>query len=338
MKAQRLFEILYALAARDGREATLFGDSMPYAREALARGLCGDLFPELWFELPLAGEPWFDLHVLYAREHVRGGETFAGLGGAYADALAWFATSANTRQLALSFDSHTGCVDEPAVQLLLDRRGLDAPTGFLAAVGRSELADAYRSFVARMPSGWYACYSGVFPARADAAWVRVECIVGGDTQRAYAADAQVLREHLAQVGMGRVDDEVVSGVVELARSPFALELQFNVDADGAALPTLGASVRFQPDDVAGPDGLGAVGRVFAQAEARGLADGRWRELARTTFAKRVAAGDEYANIWCFPAFIKLRWRQGAAPDAKAYLMAGMWEPRPGDPGRGTQPR
>ena len=28
-------------------------------------------------------------------------------------------------------------------------------------------------------------------------------------------------------------------------------------------------------------------------------------------------------MYCFPAFIKLRWRNGAPVDAKTYLMAGV---------------
>ena len=31
---------------------------------------------------------------------------------------------------------------------------------------------------------------------------------------------------------------------------------------------------------------------------------------------------ESAVLYCFPAFIKLRWRAGEPADAKAYLVAG----------------
>ena len=97
MDGERLFGLAYALAARDGRDGALFGGSFPAAQEAFARGFVAGAFPELWFELPLAGEPWFDLHMLVARGDVREGAAYPGLGGAYADALAWFAGGGDAR-------------------------------------------------------------------------------------------------------------------------------------------------------------------------------------------------------------------------------------------------
>ncbi|MBR3317572.1 MAG: hypothetical protein IKG21_07140 [Atopobiaceae bacterium] len=321
MDCAKAFEIIYAFAACGGRDAKLFGDSMPYAREAFARGLCGDAFPEIWFELPLAGEPWFDLHTLVARGDVHRGDTYAGLGSPYTDALAWFATSGCTRQLALSFDSHTGAVTNPAVQLLLAGEDVLAPRAFLRAAGCGDLAQAYSAFVRSMPEEWYACYSGVFPSRGGADWVRIEAIAGGEAQKAYAMNPETLRAHLAQVGMSDVSDELLRKISELARTSFPLEFQFNVAPDGTALPVLGASVRFQPGDWLG-DARRSTEAVFRKAEDWGLADNRWQQLAQTAFAKRAALRGDVVHLWCFPAFLKLRWRDGLPLDAKAYLIAG----------------
>lgn len=317
-----LYDLIYALAARDGRDTVLFGKGATAAREAFARGLCGDVFPELWFELPLAEDPWFDMHMLVSREDMRGGEAFADLDGTYADVLAWFAQSEDTRQLALSFDSGSGDARHPAVQLLLDIGSMAVTQDFLSAVGRADLADSYRSFVERMPKGWYACYSGVFPARPDTGWVRVECIVGEEAQRSYADDPESLSAHLAQVGIGDVDGEMLSHTHELARSNFPLELQFDVGRDGHALPRLGTSVRFQPHDWTDSDASEHVEELLSKAEGWGLADDRWRHLRETAFAKRATLGKEAATLWCFPAFLKIRWREDNGLDAKAYLMAG----------------
>lgn len=322
IERERLYDLIYALAACDGRDAKLFGRGTSAAREAFARGLCGDAFPELWFEVPLAGDAWFDVHMLVSRESMRGDKAFAGLEGAYADALAWFTRSEGTRQLALSFDSSTGDASHPAVQLLLNTEGMATTQGFLSAVGRADLADPYQSFVDRMPKNWYACYSGVFPARPGAGWVRVECIVDEKAQRSYANGPESLSAHLAQVGIGDVDGKMLSHACELARSPFPLELQFDVGKDGHALPRLGASVRFQPQDWTDSGALEHVERLFLKAEEWGIADGRWRCLRETAFAMRTALGKEAVTLWCFPAFLKVRWRDGDGLDAKAYLMAG----------------
>ena len=60
-----------------------------------------------------------------------------------------------------------------------------------------------------------------------------------------------------------------------------------------------------------------------QAMAWGLVDERWHLLADTAFAKRLTYGSESALLYCFPAFLKLRWRDGEPLDAKAYLIAGI---------------
>ena len=254
--------------------------------------------------------------------------SFAGLGGAYADALAWFANSEDTRQLALSFDTGRGVVDKPAIQLLMERRNVDTACDFLAAAGRADLTDAYRSFMHAMPSAWYACYLGVFPARTSkdcevrANWLRVECIVGHELQHAYAQDAELLRAHLEQVGLLELGDTLIPRVQELARSSFPLEFQFDVDADGGAMPTFSASVRFSAKDWQSASQRAAIDQQWQRAQDWGLADDRWRQLASTVYANRVAFAGKSARLYCYPAFIKLRWRDGEPLGAKAYLVAG----------------
>lgn len=40
-----IYSIVYALAARDGREEALFGQCAPFARQAFERSLAADAFP-----------------------------------------------------------------------------------------------------------------------------------------------------------------------------------------------------------------------------------------------------------------------------------------------------
>ena len=329
MDRMMLFDMIYALAARDGREAALFGESAPLAREAFGRSLAGDYFPELWFELPLAGEPWFDLHALASREDLDASAAFdaASCGGA-SEAFRWFAAQGpGARQLALSWDVGPGDVVSPAVQLLKRADDEQMTCDFLAAAGAPDAASAYRAFAGRLPQGWFACYAGVFPGR-DIPFLRVECIPQPAQQRAYAADPALLEAHLCQAGLAATGDgALVERCQLLAGMPFQLEFQFDVTPEGVAGPTFAASVRFaQPP---GADGLeafdpeGAAGDLMRQVEAWGLADGRWRQLAGTAFAKRVEAAGESRLIYCYPAFLKLRWRGSEPLDAKAYLIAGV---------------
>ncbi len=323
---QTLFSILYALTALDGREAALFGKSAPLAREAFARSLACDTFPEVWFEIPLAGDPWFDLHLLVSRESLSPDMAFsADDTGGHPQVFSWFAQHDRVRQLALSWDVGKGNDATPAVQVLVSDYDPEVSCSFLRAAGREDLQDAYRAFRARIPEQWFACYTGAFPNR-ERDFVRVECIVGEQLQIAYAQDASLLEGHLRQAGVRELGETAVARCQELARSPFDLEFQFDVMPDGALGSTFGASVRFgcPPGEEGRPcfDPHGAAGELMEQVEAWGLADERWQLLADTAFATQVARGNNSCLLFDYPTFVKLRWRDGEPVDAKAYLLAG----------------
>ncbi len=323
-----LYDIIYALAAKDGRESALFGTCAPVAKEAFCRSLVGDTFPELWFELPLAGDPWFDLHSLVSHADIAGTNVrYAGHEGRYDDALTWFAScEEGVRQLAMSYDVSSGDIDCPAVQLLVDRRGSDVVGGFLGAVGRPEALDAWRTFCRNMPDSWYACYTGVFPGRvqrAFAPFLRMECIVNAAMRHEYVRNGPALAGHLRDVGGFWANDTLVVQCQQLVTSPFPFEFQFDVQEDGSAGPTLGASVRFHTADWMDAGARGSMAQLMDRVSSWGLADDRWRLLADMVYAKRVTLDDKAVSLYCYPAFLKLRWRDGAPLDAKAYLIAGV---------------
>lgn len=327
-----VYDMIYALTARDGREKILFGNSAAAGHEAFARSITGEVFPEMWFELPLLGEPWFDVHVPAEYYDVAGKQvSYPGQGGVYAKALEWFAAQPEhtVRQLFLSYDSSTGDLDHPAVQLLLNGPGTSVPHAFLEAVDRADLCDAYSTFVGRLPSSWYACYVGVFPARVGregSPWLRIEClVVSEERKRVYAEDAEALRKDLERTGLSCVNDELLEYIQAFARTSFDLEFQFNVDEQGRALPILGVSMRFVASTWTDGSNMLELACLMAQVQEWGLADDRWHALAQTIFAKRVSYKDESIKIYCFPAFVKFRWREGELLDAKSYLLIGADE-------------
>ena len=324
----QIYNIIYALAAKDGREERLFGTCAEPAYVALVHSLAGDAFPELWFEIPLLGDPWFDLHALTAREGLHPGMEFAPeTCGGFPEAFEWFASqNESVRQLALSWDVGSGSIDQPAVQLLLNRRDPRRTCDFLTAAGRPDAAPAYRAFYEKLPEAWFPCYSGVFPSRPDHN-LRVECVFERPLQQAYADDASLLERHLRQVGLDDLGDTIVPRCQALARTPFAMEFQFDVDEAGSATPVFSASLRFSTppgtDEWHCFDPNAHAGTLMRQVEEWGLADDRWHDLAGTIFAKRLARGDDQMTLYCYPAFLKLRWRDGNPVDAKSYLIAGV---------------
>lgn len=324
---QMLYDVLYALAACEGREAALFGASAPFAREAFSRSMACDAFPEVWFEIPLAGDPWFDLHLLASEENLSPDMMFhAADTGGHPAAFEWFAGQEGVRQLALSWDTGKGNLEAPAVQVLVAGGDPEVSRSFLRAIGRDDLQDAYSAFVGRIPDAWFACYTGAFPNRA-ADFVRVECIVDAQLQRAYAEDPALLEAHLRQAGIHRLGETAVPRCRALAQSPFRVEFQFDIMPDGQLGPVFGMSARFACPPGKGDwppfDPDGAAGDLMGLVESWGLADGRWRLLADTMFAKRASRNGASCVLFNYPAFVKLRWRDGEPLDAKAYLLAGL---------------
>ena len=321
------YNILYALAAKDGREDALFGSCAPLAQQAFGRSFAGEAFPEVWFEVPLAGDACFDLHVLTSREGLDFDPADADDARVFhPEVFEWFASRENgVRQLAMSHDLSQGRADSPAVQLLVSTRDAGVTCEFLQATGRADAVGPYRTFVERLPEGWFACYTGAFPGRQEMN-LRVECIPEQELQSAYAQDGSLLEAHLRQTGFDDWGDTIIPRCQELARMPFRLEFQFDVTPQGTAGTTIGASLRFDcPPGT--PDWLpfetrGAGGQLMQLVESWGLADERWRLLEDAAFAKRAAFQGESLTLFNFPAFVKLRWRDGEPLDAKAYFMAG----------------
>ncbi|MDO4806056.1 MAG: hypothetical protein Q4A07_02285 [Coriobacteriales bacterium] len=326
-----LYLILYALAARNGREAALFGDCASLAHEAFTRSLAGEAFPTLWFELPLMGEPWFDLHVLASRDDLSADMRFLACEtGGQSELFAWFVQekhAAVVKQLALSYDVSRGDIDRPAVQLLVRAKDTDVVCEFLEVADRPDLAPAYRDFASRIPQDWFACYTGVFPGRPEMG-LRVECIPHPSRYLAYAQDVSLLAADLRAAGLQDPSNRLLEYCTRLA--PWRLEFQFDLDEHGVVGPTFGTSVHC--DSLVGPknarlyDPNGAAGAIFGMVENWGLADDRWHLLDDLAFAKNVSHEGDTRCLYCCPSMIKLRWRDGMPVDAKLYIEAGVRTP------------
>ena len=321
------YELLYALAARSGREKALFGTCAPGAREAFDRSSPGRAFPEIWFEIPLSGEPRFDFHALTSRQDLDPEQAFTPEEtGGFPEVFRWFAGRGNeVRQLALSWDLKPDEAPSPAVQLLVRRKDPETMSAFLRACGREDGAARYLTFDARIPAEWRPCYTGIFPGRPGSA-VRVECIPEKRMQPVYAKVPELLGRHLAQAGFRDFGDTILPRCAVLADTPFQLEFQFDVDEGGCAGPVFSASLRFAcpmgKENRSAFDPAGEAGRLMKTVAGWGLTDDRWRLLGDLSFVRKMTVEEDSAVLYCFPAFIKLRWRAGEPADAKAYLLAG----------------
>ena len=322
-----LYEMLYRLAADEGRERTLFGSCAEMAHEAFVRSLVGDGFSYVWFELPLLGKPRFDLHVAFSRDCLGDGSFFPGAGNGYDELFRWYANEESGGEgLAFAYDVGEGAVDVPAVHVNVNRAPLDDMDRFFALAGASDGSARYRSFVKRLPDGWSVWYAGVHPGRPGVP-VRVDCFVHSRIRRAYATDPGLFERDLRSCGFTADLDALPDLAGALLSSPYTLELQFDVLEGGEVGPTLGLSGAFRMQVATQMQSLfdegGAIAGLMGHVERLGIADERWHAVRDALYSLGISVpGSERKVIaYCLPTFIKLRMREGRALDTKFYLQA-----------------
>ncbi len=320
-----IYNLIYS-SVTTGDEDELFGKRNGMDSEIFAKSFAGNDFPEVWFEIPLKGDPWYDLHVLTSKRSLIGHMgSYDGI--RYPHLFKWFAKSTGTRQLALSYDLSKGVYDTPAVQLLVS--GKDSSTGcdFLTEAGNPDAAKAYKHFTNILPKGWFACYVGTFPKRDDFS-LRVECIPDKRSQAEYSVNDKMLKNDLAQIGFD-ISEEMLGIIRLLAAQPVPMEFQFNVGDRGYAMPTLGVSLRYQApyNKYSHPAFLQQnenVVSLMVEFERIGLVDRRWRTLSERSFAKRLSGKVDSVCFGGFPAFIKIRLTPDELIDAKAYIVSNLY--------------
>ncbi len=320
-----MYNLIYSALTRY-ESVGLFGKRIDADSDAFERSFAGNEFPELWFELPLLGDAWYDLHVLTSRSAIDP-DTQLPERIFHPEIFRWFSKSAGARQLAMSHDLSKGIYDNPAVQLLINGRVASVGYDFLAESGNAATASAYKVFRDRITKEWFACYLGTFPERDDVN-LRVECIPVEGLQKVYSTDADVLRRDLSMSGF-EISDEMLKLIMFMADQPVGIEFQFNVDKDGSAQPVLGVSLRFSMPNEKSPHRVFSadnknVSNLMNVLTSAGLCDDRWRLLPGCAFAKSLTSGGRSVCFGGYAAFIKVRMTFDKLIDAKAYIVANMY--------------
>ena len=161
------FDLLYSLAAQDGREEKLFGSSIETAQPAFEKMRIGNGYPTVYLEFPLLGRPCFDMLAVYGTENVGPDDRFApGAGFGYGDMFRWFSSLPEKSGCSCGIELDTGSGEtERAGAYLQYRSSLEYAEPFLDSVGESARAHGFRDAVHRLPDGWPAAYVGLFPGR-----------------------------------------------------------------------------------------------------------------------------------------------------------------------------
>lgn len=322
------FDATYTIAARDGREKALFGDSIALARPAFEKSLIGSGYPHSYLEFPLLGKPCFDILVVHSE--VEPGARFAdGAGYGYQPMFDWFSrecSQIDDVSCGIELDTSSGETERAGVYLQ-QRERTELVEPFLRSVGEEARAESYLDVLKRMPASWPPAYVGLFPGRPGSP-LRIGGYMGHDEMKACAQDPAHLAKRFDAIGFTAYDQAMLERCSELMSLAPAVDFQFDIQQDGSLGDVFGLSLSFNKTyprlaKECMTTGYGA--ELCQKLEAWGLADDRWRLIADAAFARHVAVEREDGSETRFALAIrfnyaKMKFKAAEPQLAKFYLI------------------
>lgn len=321
------FDALYGIAAGQGREEALFGDSIRLARGVYERTLIGNGYPSAYVEFPLLGKPCFDL--LSVHGSVEPGLRFAeGAGFGYQAMFDWFATiEDDAREISCGIELDTsGGETERAGVYLQFRSRTELIEPFLASIGESGRAQGYHSVLKLIPQDWPPAYVGLFPGRPGTP-LRIGGYMRQDVQRACANDPLFLGRQFDQIGFTAYNGDMLARCSEFMALAPSVDFQFDIMGDGSLGDVFGLSLSFnetRPREARAcmEEGYGA--RICRILQDWGLADERWKLIADAAFARSLPFEREDGTqgrfaLCCLFNFAKVKFKAAVPQPAKFYL-------------------
>ena len=321
-----VFDLLYALAARDGREEALLGSSVSLARPVVEKSLIGGGYPGVYLEIPLLGTPRFDLLLGYG-EMPPGARFPSGAGFGYQVLFDWFSSlpQGHGASCGFSMDTGSGETEKPGVYLQHRKKaGLAAP--FLDAIGEGGRLSSYLKVLDRLPEGMPASYLGLFPGR-EKTPLRIGGYMGKSLIAAAAREPGPLRDCFDQIGFGAYDGSTLKACGEILSLATHADFQLDILPDGTVGDVFGLSLSFngvRPRQAAEWMEAGPGRDMMALMERWGLSDDRWKLLPGAALSKGVPVetedgGEALLGLAIRFNYAKVKFKAGTPVSAKFYL-------------------
>ena len=327
-----MFDLLYTLAAADGRDEALLGGRREQLRSLYERTLIGGARPQLYLEFPLLGEPCYDF--LSVIERVEPGATFApGAGYGYQKAFDWFSTVCEDKGVSVGFelDLSTGERERAGIYLQQRHRS-ELVEPFLASVSEVWRYPAYKNVQEAMPEGWPPAYIALFPGRKGSP-TRIGGYMTHDEQRRCAEDHTHMGDCLHRIGFDSFDEQMLARCAHLMDMAPGIDVQFDIMEDGSLGDTFGLALSFnelRPRAAREQMEKGVGQRIMSTLQQWGLADDRWRLLSNVSFAKQYPYVREdgttgHLGLCTLLNYVKVKFRNAQMLPAKFYLLLAAFE-------------
>ncbi len=323
------FDALFGIAANDGREAALFGNSIQLTRPAYEKTLIGDEYPNAYLEFPLLGQPCFDL--LSVHGPIKPGLRFApGAGYGYQAMFDWFSSlsheGADKASCGIELDLSEGETERAGVYLQQHTRH-ELVTPFLESVGEGDRAASYHDVLSRMPEDWPPAYVGLFPGR-EGTPLRIGGYLANAARHACADDPDQLARAFDAIGFSAYDDAMLKRCATFLSLAPSVDFQFDIMTDGTLGDTFGLSLSFneaKPKQAHECMEYGYGARIMEELQSWGLADERWRHIASAAFARHVSFEREDGSEGRFALcvlfnYAKVKFTATEPRPAKFYLL------------------
>ena len=349
---EEIFDALFDRVA-NGKTADILFGNLANDRRILHEKLWGRAFTLLYLEIPLCGQPAFDLHVIYDT----GDQSWQKPTGknvrksgvspredvfrvAAACACTEPSPSAGKREIVEFLDRYTQSdIGGDGVDVAYDlRESVDAPPmvylkmsdntpnfdAFFAETGDAEGAERFARVKAKLPEGWNTWYTGVHTGRKGRP-LRIGSFIADSVKESYAKDIRLFSEALQEAGFDTLLTSM-DKLKELFSYPLPVDVQLDVLENGKIGDVLGISLTTRDigrDVLAYSFADGYMKELMALLNNWGAVDERWKFLPEATFSllrvKKCPDGKTKRFVLSGKLnFIKVRF-QGTSCDAKAYI-------------------
>ncbi|MBR3158340.1 MAG: hypothetical protein IKF14_04470 [Atopobiaceae bacterium] len=323
------FQVLLLQLSDEGRKEVLLGDAVDRARMVCLPFIVGKKFPDVYFEFPLAGDPFLDTTLLY-EELEPGTHIDSPAAGDVQGLLDWFGPVRHEHpNVSFGFELDTSKLELPKAALHFQPRTLtELVRPFCELAGEPERADLYLNLAARMPEGWPLSFFGMFRGRPNSP-LRVCGYLPTNECDACVADPRHLAEVFDAIGFTAYDDAMLIQVSQLMGvAPSGVDFQFDVYPDGHLGDVFAIDTQYgieRPEAVRSSFAQGPAEKVMSLLQLMGAADERWKLAPGAAFARAipVTLDDGTPNKLAFtlmPQWSKARWRAGELQPAKLYYL------------------
>ena len=322
-------QVLLLQLGDNGRAEALLGEAATRAAEACKPFMVGAEFPSVYLELPLLGDPFLDVTLLYSK--LDPGTRFDSPAAQGTEAVVDFFMEAYREHdnISFGFELDTSKSQLPRAAVHFQPRKLtQLVEPFLQAAGEPERAQLYLGQNARMPEGWPLSFFGMFRGRADTP-LRVCGYMDDAQKQACATHPAQLQAAFEAIGFRAFDQAMLAQASQvMAAAPGTVDFQFDVLPDGSLSKVFALDVQFeiaQPEAVQCSFEEGKVAGLMTLLEEMGIADERWHQAIQATFARGLPAqrSDGSWGNYCFtlmPQWLKVRWIDGAVQPSKIYFL------------------